>query len=325
MSRQRILLTGASGFIGRHVLRRCRQAGHQVTGVDLRPPPPQDPPAAASIVGHFASSELLAAVSAGRFDTVIHHAAITDTRVTASPHLTRTNTQDAFRLATASRTGRTRFIYASSHSVYGQLKHRRPIAESADRDPTACSGPLNPYARSKLDLDALMTESGSINTPWFGLRYTNVFGAEETDKGPMASILTQLLRAAASRGHVSVYRDTLTAARDYLPVETVASTITLLLDTAIPSGVYNLGSGHPISFAEILESCAELLSRKCGRTLEVSLIQNRDPAAYQYLTWADTTKLDDALPERPHSPREELRRRIQELFNTFYSLTPSTK
>jgi ADP-L-glycero-D-manno-heptose 6-epimerase len=319
---KRILVTGAAGFIGRHIMHSCGQSGHEVTGVDLRPPPPESTTAARWLHRDYADAELLAAVSAGRFDAVVHHAAITDTRVTASIELTRTNTDNAFGLAGACRTGRARFIYASSHSVYGHLTQRRPIAETADTDPTACSGPLNPYARSKLELDALMSQHGFDATPWIGLRYTNVFGSDETDKGPMASILTQLLRAAASRSHVTLYRDTLTAARDYIPVETITSTIQLLLHATIPSGIYNLGSGDPISFAKILEQCADLLADSRGAELQVSLVPNTVTSAYQYFTAADMTKLDAALPERPRPERTALLSRIRELFQTFSTEQP---
>ncbi|WP_406499426.1 NAD-dependent epimerase/dehydratase family protein [Streptomyces sp. NBC_00846] len=143
-----------------------------------------------------------------------HQAGISDTRAPAGPELEETNTAGRLRLADACRTGAARLIYASSHSVYGTLHHRTPITEDADT--SRYFGPLNPYATSKLALDQQMRTRYATGLEWVGLRYTNVVGPDETGKGPMASILSQLPRQAARTGQIRVFGDSLTAARDYI-------------------------------------------------------------------------------------------------------------
>nr|WP_024126595.1 NAD(P)-dependent oxidoreductase [Streptomyces sp. FR1]AHE39214.1 ADP-L-glycero-D-manno-heptose-6-epimerase [Streptomyces sp. FR1] len=319
MTTESILVTGAAGFIGRHTVTAFHHAGHQVTAVDLRPAPAHLAAAAHWRRGDFAEPALLAEIAAGRFHTVVHQAGTSSTRAPAGPELEETNTLGPLRLADACRTGRTRLIYASSHSVYGTLHHRTPIAEDADTDPTRCSGPLTPYATSKLTLDQQMRTRHPVGLDWIGLRYTNVFGPDEDDKGPMAAILSQLLRQAANTGHIRLFDDSLTAARDYIHVETVTATV-LRLATArhpVPAGVYNLGSGCAVSFADLAQWCARLHRETTGHPLHVELVPNPAPGAYQYFTCADVTALDKALPDRPTESATSVETRAAELFAAF--------
>ncbi|MFI6112893.1 NAD-dependent epimerase/dehydratase family protein [Kitasatospora sp. NPDC051164] len=318
--RTHVLVTGAAGFIGRHTVTALHRAGHQVTALDLRPAPTHLTDAAHWLRTDFADPDLLAEVAAGRYRAVVHQAGISDTRAPAGPELDETNTAGPLRLAAAARTGRARLIYASSHSVYGTLHRPDPIAEDADNDTTRCSGPLNPYAATKLALDQQMRTLHATGLQWTGLRYTNVFGPDETDKGPMASILTQLLRQAADTGKIRVFGDSLTAARDYIPVETVTATIAHLTEHPhLPSAVYNLGAGTAVSFAEIAQWCARLHHRATGRPLLVELVPNPVAHAYQYFTCADMTALDKALPGRPTASAASVEARATELFGTFRS------
>ncbi|WP_033825813.1 NAD(P)-dependent oxidoreductase [Kitasatospora sp. MBT63] len=314
-----MLVTGAAGFIGRHTVAAFHRAGHQVTAIDLRPAPGHLASAARWQRGDFADPALLAEIAAGRYGTVVHQAGISDTRAPAGPELEETNTAGPLRLADACRVGGTRLIYASSHSVYGTLYHRTPITEDADTDTGRCSGPLNPYAASKLALDQEMRIRYAADLEWVGLRYTNVVGPDETDKGPMASILSQLLRQAACTGHIRIFDDSLTAARDYIPVETVTATIVQLATAMppVPAAVYNLGAGFAVSFAEVAQWCARLHRETTGQPLLAELVPNLAPAAYQYFTCADMTTLDKALPSRPTLSLRDTEVRVAELFRLF--------
>jgi nucleoside-diphosphate-sugar epimerase len=317
IGREAVLVTGGAGFVGRHTVDACRRAGFQVTAVDLRAAPAHLVDAAEWRRGDFADSKLLAEVAAGRYTAVLHQAGISDTRAKQDAALAETNTLGPLRLGQAAREAGARFLYASSHSVYGTLYRREPITEDADEDRDRCSGPLNPYARSKLELDRLMRARYGRGPDWAGLRYTNVFGADEQDKGAMASILSQLVRQAATAGRVRVFADTLTAARDYVPVETVADTLVLLVRRPVPAGVYNLGAGFAVSFAELLQWCAEFL-RDAGRpVLEVEMTANPVRAAYQYFTCADMRATDQVLAERPIVTLGEIRARALALFGVF--------
>lgn len=317
-----IVITGAAGFIGRHTTSAFHQRGYQVTAVDLRPPPDPLLHVAHWRRGTFTAPDLLADIATGRHTLVVHQAGISDTRAPAGPELEETNTRGALRLADACRAGGARLIYASSHAVYGTLHHRLPITEDADTDPARCSGPLNPYAASKLALDQQMRARHTSGLSWVGLRYTNVFGPDETDKGPMASILSQLLRQAAHTGRLRLFDDSLTAARDYIPVETVARTIVQLAERPVPPSIYNLGSGIATSFGQLAQWCAHLRRTAAGDSLHIELVPNPAPAAYQYFTCADTTALDTALPGRPTTSAADLEAEAAHLFTISRPVRP---
>lgn len=321
-SRPLILITGAAGFVGRHTTVAFHRRGYQITAVDLRPAPGPLLDAASWRFQSFTAPELLVDVAAGRYDVVVHQAGISDTRAAAGPELDETNTVGVLRLADACRAGGARLIYASSHAVYGTLHQRLAIAENADADAARCSGPLNPYAATKLALDQQMRARHVTGLSWVGLRYTNVVGPDEADKGPMASILSQLLRQAAHTGRVRLFDDSLTAARDYIPVEVVAATIVQLAEHPVALGVYNLGSGVAVSFAELLQWCAYLRRVAERSPLQIEMVPNPAPAAYQYFTCADNSALDAALPGRPTTSAGDIENRAATLFSVFSRSNP---
>jgi ADP-L-glycero-D-manno-heptose 6-epimerase len=149
---------------------------------------------------------------------------------------------------------------------------------------------------------------------WLGLRYTNVFGCGEDHKGPMASILSQMLRRAADGRPLVLFDDTLHACRDFVPVDVVVDTVlSLLADERVAPGIYNLGSGVPISFATIVRWCASF----AGAELTVVLEPNPISSAYQYWTCADTSKLRASLPGRPMLTVADVRSAAGQLFEVF--------
>lgn len=291
-----VLVTGAAGFIGGHLARACSQAGWKVAALDVRPPPAVMSGIATVIKDRSDAPAVLRDVRSGRYVAVLHQAAITSTLETDWSILQEVNIRQSLALAEACAAGNAAFIYASSHSVYGTIRRPVAVAEGDEHDPAVCTGPLNLYARSKLDLDVAMTAGGSDAgrgaAPWIGLRYTNVFGLGEQHKGTMASIISQLLRASAEGRPLRLFDDTLAASRDYLPVECVATVVLRILDHSIPSGVYNVGSGNPVSFSGILDWCTEF----AGRGPEVTLVPNPVTDRYQYWTCADVTRISCSLP-----------------------------
>lgn len=305
-----ILITGTSGFIGRHCAIAFAAAGRQVTALDIRPAPEDVALRARVLCADLADQRVLDEVRSGRFAAVVNQAGISSTVEQNRERLRRVNVDAPVALAAACAVSGTRFVYASSHSVYGSFPRGTLIAEDAGSG--LCSGPLNAYADSKLRLDREMAQAPT-DLNWVGLRYTNVFGSGEEHKGTMASILSQLVRQAAAGVPVRLFADALTASRDYIPVEVVARTCLALTDTPVPSGVYNLGSGAPVSFATLLEWSASF----ARSPLTVHLVPNPLSDRYQYWTGADLTKLRTALPVLAHIDQDRIHRGAGELFDEF--------
>ncbi|WP_082456788.1 MULTISPECIES: NAD-dependent epimerase/dehydratase family protein [Frankia] len=308
-----VLVTGAAGFIGGHLAAACHADGWEVTAVDRRAAGPLAEGAVPIIQADAADPALLIRIRSGEFAAVLHQAAVSNTLADRWDLLQDVNVDVPLQLAGACEVSATRFVYASSSSVYGSVFRRVPVPEQAVDDRALTSGPLNLYARSKLLLDQRMQRfTGRMS--WTGLRYTNVFGPNEDHKGAMASILWQLLHATACGRRIDLFSDTLLAERDFLPVASLVDTVLHLLRSSIPSGVYNLGAGHAISFATILGWCAGL---RDGGMVDLRLVPNPIPDRYQYWTCADMTALRGVLPRAAEVTSDQIRDAAGELYRSF--------
>ncbi|MFJ9370531.1 NAD-dependent epimerase/dehydratase family protein [Nocardia sp. NPDC101769] len=280
-----VLVTGASGFIGSHTAAALHAAEWAVTGVDVRAP--RSRVEWESLICSADDAAVLARIRDREFAAVVHNAAITSTLAPNDSRLRKANVDMPLQIARACVVSGTRLVYASSGSVYGVVP-RGHYSHETDRP-----GPLNAYAQSKLTMEReLARRAAVLGLRCVGLRYTNVFGPGEDAKGPMASILSQILTAAAAGRPVRLFDDSLTAARDYLPVQVLTDRVTRLLGAPHVTGIYNLGSGVPLRFEALLGWCTEWGGAPVAMEATPNPVRDR----YQYWTCADIRALQAALP-----------------------------
>lgn len=94
------------------------------------------------------------------------------------------------------------FIYASSAAVYGDGSLGFSDAPAS----SASYKPLNLYGRSKLDFDLWALQQEKTPSHWFGLRYFNVYGPFETHKGGQASMLFHGYQQATRTGCIRLFK-----------------------------------------------------------------------------------------------------------------------
>src|SRR5262249_3183356 len=140
----RVLVTGAAGFIGSHLVEALLRSGHRVVGADRRPPAGPVPPDLEVALLDLTTGDLTGAV--GGCATVFPLAAIPGVRGSWGERFgayVSANVIGTARLLQAcERADVRRLVYASSSSVYGSAD--RPSRES---DPTS---PMSPYGVTKL-------------------------------------------------------------------------------------------------------------------------------------------------------------------------------
>jgi UDP-glucose 4-epimerase len=237
----RVVVTGGSGFIGRHVVARLRARGDEVVVADLRPFPS---PGVAGVVGDLRDPEIVArAVEAGT-GAVVHLAAITSVLASVQdPHAVfATNVGATELLLERCRAlGVVRFIFASTNAVAGNVG-------GVTIDESILPRPLTPYGATKAAAEMLFSAyAASYGFTTVVLRLTNVYGAGMQSKD---SVVARLMRCALGGGAIQVYGDG-EQRRDYVYVTDVVAAIELALGLDHPETL-TIGGGRSVSMNELL-------------------------------------------------------------------------
>ncbi|MEM9883002.1 MAG: ADP-glyceromanno-heptose 6-epimerase [Planctomycetota bacterium] len=229
-----------------------------------------------------------------RPDVVFHEASITDTTVTDEAVMIRDNVEPFDALLAWCVDRGVRLVWASSAATYGTSANgateaRRPFRlEDAGR-------PANVYGFSKWVMENLHrdTLTRHPDAHVVGLRYFNVFGPGEQNKGKMASMIYQLARQMldGKRPRIFVPGD---QARDQIYVKDVVGCTLAGAEPGATSGIYNCGTGEATSFNAIVAALNEAL----GRGDEPDYFEN-PYAFYQDYTCADLTETTAGLGWTP--------------------------
>ena len=247
----KVLVTGASGFVGGHLCRRLEADGCEVVARD-RDLDVRD----AGAVAHFVSEQ--------QPDAIVHLAALSfvpDSH--ADPwaafrinFLGTRNLLDAVR----ARGGKIRLLSISSAAVYGSRAPDEPAFH--EEDPLA---PGSPYARSKAAGDLLSAAAAREGVNCVTLRPFNHSGPGRPDHFAESSFARQLVEIEAGRRPPRLEVGNLDAVRDYLHVEDVVDAYCSLLAADAPTGVFNVASGRSHSLRDIVEG----LCQRTGQSPEI--------------------------------------------------------
>ncbi|MGX5735328.1 NAD-dependent epimerase/dehydratase family protein [Bosea thiooxidans] len=248
MADERILLTGASGFVGPHVVAALLRAGCRLR-LAQRWPGRVPEGVEAVVTGDLSEPVDWSAALAG-VDHVVHMAGLAH----AGPGLDealyrRVNTEATLELArAAAAAGVRRFVYLSSIKALSGAFDGPPLAE--DAEPV----PADVYGRSKLAAERGLA---GLDLDWVALRPVLIYGPGV--KANMAA----LLRLAQSP--LPLPFGGLKAPRSLLAVENLAEAILFALTPACPAGrAYTVSDPEPISVAEMLTAMRAGLGRAPG-------------------------------------------------------------
>lgn len=296
----RILVTGAAGFIGSHLVDRLVADGREVMGVDAftsyysRERKERNLVSAKEETGFsLVEGDLLALDLEDLLrdvEAVVHLAGEPGVRRSWGVHFRKyveRNVMTTQRLLEAvCRAGDVRFVYASSSSVYGG-DGGGPVDEDHSRRPAS------PYAASKLaaeELVGLYRRERSV--PTTALRYFTVYGPRQRPEMALSRFIS-----AVNRGRpVEVYGDG-RQIRDMTYVADAVDATAAALEAA--PGVYNVGGGVRSTVNEMLAA----VRRVTGVELDVRY----GPAAPGDVrsTWADSRRAARELGYSPKTGLEE--------------------
>ncbi len=231
---------------------------------------------------------------------VVHMGAISATTETDADLIVETNFRLSRDLWKWCAEHGTPYIYASSAATYGDGK------QGFDDDMSAAGlnklRPLNPYGWSKLLFDkwvaAELAAGHARPAQWAGLRFFNVYGANEYHKGRMQSVVSQIQPLAARgeacrlfQSHHPDYADG-GQLRDFISVDDCVDVICWLLENPSVSGLFNLGTGKARSFADLARAVYAAMDQE----FKVDYVPTPEDIRekYQYFTEANMTRLRDA-------------------------------
>jgi UDP-glucose 4-epimerase len=245
---RRILVTGGSGFIGRHVVAETAARGAQVRVVDLQPHPDAD---VDIVVGDIADPEVLKRAFDGGVHSIVHLAAVTSVlRSLEHPVRTfQTNVAGTAALLEAGReAGATSLAFASTNAVTGPMDEPKITEQARLR-------PLTPYGSTKAAGEMLMSAyTASYGLRCACLRLTNVYGPGMQAKD---SIVARLMRAIRLGTTFEIYGDG-NQVRDYVHVADVVQAMRLALDDDEWKGPVVIGSGTSLSVHQVVRAVRDV-------------------------------------------------------------------
>ena len=246
----RVLVTGATGFVGRHLLDALRVAGHDAIAAGG----PHD--AAPGIAFDVLDGDGVRRVVDGAApDAIVHLAgqafvpqSVADPLGTLAVNAGGTaNVLEAARARRDRAQSPVRVLIISSAEVYGiQRPERMPLDENA------VVRPGNAYAASKLAAEAYaLAWHRSYGLDCVIARPFNHIGPGQDDRFVVSSFARQLAAIAAGAPPL-MHVGNLEAQRDFLDVRDVVAAYVLLLANGRPGEVYNICSGRPVAIREVL-------------------------------------------------------------------------
>ncbi len=300
-----VLVTGGAGFIGSHVCQESLAKGHAVAVIDdlnssyspdLKRANLESVRQAGGLRFHQCdiceANRLFEVVAMERPDIVVHLAARVGVRNSLQEPLLyeRVNVGGTLNLLEACRRyGVSKFIFASSSSVYGDTS---PVP-FREYEPNLL--PISPYAATKLAAEKLCyTYSYLYGVRVVCLRFFTVYGPRQRPDLAIRKFTEMIDRGEP----IPVFGDG-SSARDYTFIEDIVQGVMASLTHTTDYDVFNLGNSHPVELRTMVGILEEKLQRK--EKIRYLPPQPGDVA----ITCADISKAQQQLNYNPQVSLED--------------------
>jgi ADP-L-glycero-D-manno-heptose 6-epimerase len=196
-------------------------------------------------------------------------------------------------------------VYASSAATYGNGE----FGYDDEHTNLDLLQPLNPYGRSKNDIDKWVLKQEQKPFFWAGLKFFNVYGPNEYHKGRMASVILHAYNQIQETGEVKLFRSHIPdyndgeQMRDFIYVKDLVDVCVFLMHTRKNSGIYNLGTGQARTWNDLAKSIFSA-THKPAQIKYVDIPEDIR-GKYQYFTEATMEKLKRAGYTKAFTPIEE--------------------
>lgn len=268
----RILVTGGTGFVGRHLLRRLGQRKHTIFATYLVAPASEMPAEVELLACDMRERNQVAEVLRHAQPQHIYHLAGLSSVTKSfaeSRQVWNTNLWGAMNLLDAVRdtVPKARILLVGSGQCYGKVPSKRlPVCEDE------AMAPDNPYAASKASADLLGYQYfRSWNVHVVRARPFNHTGPGQEPQFVCSDLARQVAEIELGLRSPLLRVGNTRVQRDFADVRDVVRAYELLLERGEPGAAYNVASGRSVSVAQIVRQ----LRGFCERPFQVEVQQNR--------------------------------------------------
>lgn len=292
MTKQRVLVLGANGFIGSHIVDSLIEAGYSVRAFDrfkdttLFNQSPDIELFNGDFLNHTDIEMSLKDVS-----YVIHLVSTTNPATSEKDPFVDLNTNVEGSIALFQKCvengGIKRIIFASSGgTVYGDSYPGRPYLE------TDATKPVSPYGIGKLTIENyLRYYFKSYNQDYTVFRITNPYGGRQRNNRQQG-IIPLIINNVAEGIPVTVYGDG-TMVRDYIYIYDLVNIIVKSLGKSLPHKTYNVSSGVGTSVNELINIAEQVIGKK-------AIIEHKEqPATFVQTSILDNSRLTSEIDDTP--------------------------
>jgi len=182
-----VLVSGGAGFVGKNIIIALLKNVINIKIYNFdKSKYHQNDSRIIYVEGDLRTKNYINTVNNIKFDFIFHQAALVDTTIADKTLMYETNVYSFDALIRKAIVDKSVLVYASSAAVYGNSTPPNTVAKNET--------PTNVYGESKLLMDkkALQYMNENKELKIIGLRYFNVYGQGEEEKGNMASMIRQL-------------------------------------------------------------------------------------------------------------------------------------
>jgi ADP-L-glycero-D-manno-heptose 6-epimerase len=250
-----IILTGSNGFIGKNFLKYIKDTVIEVEKENCF-----------DFLENFNEWD--------KVSLILHQGALSFTTEKDINKLHKYNVEFTLNLFDKAIQNQIPVKYASSASVYGNENKKY--------------NPLNYYAITKLQIDYFVLDNIDKFSYIQGFRYFNVYGKYEEYKVEMnqSSPVSKFINEIRETGKLKLFENSKNFFRDFVCVDDI---VNIVMNNSSTSGIYDLGTGIPISFQDVADS----VTKKEGGSIEYIPFPEKLIGKYQTYTCADMDWLSD--------------------------------
>lgn len=302
------IVTGATGFIGSAMVWELNQQGvSDIICVDVG----EDVSCSKNLIKrtyskYVTKNDLLLFLNQNskKIKGIFHMGACSSTTVTDRDYVMETNLEYSQKLFQWAQENNCRFIYASSAATYGagELGYN-------DNLDSELLKPLNLYGESKVLFDRWIHTQKIYPAGWAGLKFFNVYGPQEYDKGNMASVVFKAFKQIQETSSLRLFKSNDpkyadgAQMRDFVYIKDITLWMWQIMQNDSIIGIFNMGYGRARTWLDL----ARNVFMNMGKHVNIEWIEIPDNIKNQYqnFTEAQIGKLLQAGASKPQWSLEE--------------------